>query len=177
MYRINKLLEQDQKLYHTNDLAVLWEIANRQTLYMTISRYTKKGILYRVYKGLYSVVPIHHLNPVELGRAIIHRYAYLSTESVLAEAGIISQAVHSFTFVTDLAKQVNVGDWSFRFRQMKDEYLFNPSGVNLDDNGLMATPERAVADMLYYNPKYHFDFPEIIDFDKVRAIQVEVGYA
>ncbi len=177
MYRINKLLEQDRKLYHTNDLAILWEIKNRQTLYMTISRYTEKGILYRVYKGLYSVVPIDQLNPIELGRAIIHRYAYLSTESVLAEAGIISQAVYSFTFIADLSKQIKVGNWSFRFRQMKDKYLFHPSGIILGENGLIASPERAVADMLYYNPKYHFDFPEIIDFNKVKDIQDEVGYA
>ena len=41
---------------------------------------------------------------------------------------------------------------------------------------LVATTERAVADMLYYNPKYHFDFSDSIDFEKVKHIQKEIGY-
>jgi len=40
----------------------------------------------------------------------------------------------------------------------------------------MATLERAAADMLYFNPKYHFDVRESIDFKKVETIQKEVGY-
>lgn len=176
MYRINKLLGQNQKLYHTNDLAILWGIKNRQTLYMTISRYLDRGILFHVYKGLYAVVPISDLDPIELGKAIIHRYTYLSTESVLAQAGIISQIVYDYTFVADCSKRIQVADWSFRFRQMKDEYLYHPSGISGHESGLTATPERAVADILYYNPQYHFDVPGLINFDKVRAIQEEVGY-
>jgi hypothetical protein len=40
----------------------------------------------------------------------------------------------------------------------------------------MASTERAVADMLYFNPKYHFDIPESINFDTVKSIQKEIGY-
>ncbi|RPI86474.1 MAG: hypothetical protein EHM41_08355 [Chloroflexi bacterium] len=143
---------------------------------MTISRYINKGILFPVYKGLYSTVPIDSLNPLEIGKAVIHRYTYLTTESVLSHAGIISQAIYDYTFVADISKRVSVGHWSFRFRQLKNEYLHNPLGI-LNQNGIfVATTERAVADMHYFNPKYHFDIPENIDFDKVRLIQEEVGY-
>ena len=65
---------------------------------------------------------------------------------------------------------------SFLFRKLKPEYLHNPSGI-LNQNGIfMASPERAVADMLYFNPRYHFDVANIIDFEKVKLIQKEVGY-
>jgi predicted transcriptional regulator of viral defense system len=176
MYRLSELLQLDRKLFHTNDLAILWGIGNRHNLYMTISRYLEKGVLFPVYKGLYSTVPITALDPLELGTAIIHRYTYLTTESVLSQAGIISQRVYDYTFVADRSKRVSVGQWSFRFRKLKDEYLYHPAGIVNQNGNFIASTERAVADMLYYNPKYHFDISESINFEKVRSIQEEIGY-
>lgn len=176
MYRMSELLQLDRKLYHTNDLAILWGIANKHTLYMTITRYIDKRILFPIYKGLYSTVPLASLNPLELGKAIIHRYTYLTTESILSQAGIISQRVYDYTFVANLSKRVSVGQWSFRFRKLKDDYLFNPTGVTNQNGVYVATVERAVADMLYFSPRYHFDIPESFDFDKVKTIQKEIGY-
>lgn len=176
MYRLSELLQLDRKLFHTNDLAILWGIADKHNLYMTITRYIDKGVLFPIYKGLYSTVPVSSLNPLELGQAIIHRYTYLTTESILSQAGIISQAVYDFTFVAAISKRVSVGSWNFRFRQLKVDYLYNPAGVINQDRVFIASTERAVADMLYFNPKYHFDISESIDFDKVRLIQKEIGY-
>jgi hypothetical protein len=176
MYRISELNQTNRKLFHTSDLATLWKVTNRQSLYVTIMRYVDKGILFPVYKGLYSTVPIAALNPLELAKAVIHRYTYLTTESVLAQAGIISQPIYDYTFATDKSKRVTIGQWSFRFRQLKDAYLYHPAGI-IDQEGIfVATPERAVADMLYFNPKSHFDLLEAIDFEKVKLIQREVGY-
>jgi hypothetical protein len=84
MYRIRELNQIDRKLFHTNDLAVLWGIANRHNLYMAITRYIDNRVLFPVYKGLYSTVPLSELNPLELGRSIIHRFTYLTTETVLS---------------------------------------------------------------------------------------------
>jgi len=176
MYRINELIKLDRKIYHSNDLAVIWGIRNKNTLYTGIKRYVQKGILIPIYKGLYSTVPLSQLNPLELGKAIIHRYTYLSTESVLLGAGVISQAIFVYTFVSDIPKKATVGSMSFLFRKLKDEYLYNPLGI-ININGILtATTERAVADLLYYNPRYHFDVPEIIDFERVKYIQKRVGY-
>jgi len=176
MYRINELIKQDRKIYHSNDLAILWGISNKNTLYTTIKRYVKKGILIPIYKGLYSTVPLQQLDPLELGKAIIHRYTYLSTESVLTQAGIILQATYAYTFVSSLSKRVTVGSMSFLFRQLKDEYLFHPGGIENQNGIFVASTERAVADLLYYNPSYHFDIPENIDFEKVKLLQQEIGY-
>jgi len=176
MYRISELIRIDHKIYHSNDLALLWGITNKNTLYTTIKRYIKKGVLVPIYKGLYSTVPISQLDPLELGKAIIHRYTYLTTESVLASAGVISQVTYAYTFASDLSKRVSVGPLSFLFRQLKDEYLYNPTGVENRNGVFVATLERAVADMLYFNPKYYFDVRDSIDFEKVKFIQKEVGY-
>lgn len=173
---MSELLQLDRKIFHTNDLAVLWGISNKHNLYMTITRYIDKGVLFPIYKGLYSTIPMSSLDPLELGVAIIHRYTYLTTETVLSQAGIISQRVYDYTFVADRSKRVLVGQWSFRFRKLKDDYLYHPLGIDNRNGIFIASTERAVADMLYFNPKYYFDIPENIDFDKVRSIQKEIGY-
>ncbi len=177
MYRISKLIGLNTKLFHTNDLAVIWGVENRNNLYMIISRYVKKGILHPVYKGLYSSVPISELDPLDLGVAIIHKYTYLSTETILAQEGVINQAVYDYTYVAENSKRVEVANWSFRYRKMKSEYLYNMTGINHTQGRFIASTERAVADLLYYNPRYHFDMPQMIDFDRVTVIQREVGYA
>jgi predicted transcriptional regulator of viral defense system len=176
MYRINELIKLDRKLYHSQDLAILWNISNKNTLYTTIKRYVKKGILISLYKGLYSTVPVSQLDPYELGRAIIHRYAYLSTESVLVQKGIIFQALYGYSFVSDISKKVTIGKNNYIFRQLSEKYLTNSAGIE-DHNGIyIASTERAIADMLYFNPKYHFDLNPQIDWNKVKQIQQEVGY-
>ena len=172
---MSELIQLDRKVFHTNDLAVLWGIADKHNLYVTISRYIDRGVLFPVYKGLYSTVPISSLDPLELGVAVIHRYTYHTTESVLSQAGIISQRILDYTFVADRSRRVTVGQWSFHYRKLKDEYLYHPAGIVIQKI-FMASTERAVADMLYFSPNYHFDVPESIDFDKVRSIQKEIGY-
>ncbi len=175
MYKINELLKLDRKLYHSNDLAILWGATNKNTLYTTIKRYVQKGIFIPIFKGLYATVPIAQLDPLELGQAIIHKYAYLTTESVLVRHGIITQATYQYTFVSTISKKVTVGGMTFLYRQLQSMYLNNPTGVS--SNGtFVATVERAVADMLYFNPSYHFDLSESIDWEKVKTIQKEVGY-
>lgn len=40
MYRIDKLLKANQKLFHTKDIYLLWGITNKNTLYTTIKEGT-----------------------------------------------------------------------------------------------------------------------------------------
>lgn len=163
-------------MFHTNDLALLWGMSNRDSLYTTISRYIDRGILFPVYKGLYATVPIDNLDPIELGRAVIHRFTYLSTESVLQQAGIISQVVYAYTFVAEKSRRIEIGKWSFRYRQLKAEFLYHPEGLSYQGSGFIASVERAAADLLYFNPRYHFDVPSLLDFGKVRKLQKAIGY-
>ena len=176
MYRINKLLKQNIKLFHTNDLALLWDISNRNTLYTTISRYLKKGILIQIHKGFYSTVPLDKIDPVKLALGYLHRYAYVSCETVLIKYGIIFQKENYITLVSDTNRKFSAGGHSFLVRSMKDEFLYNSFGIQNKNSVLTASLERAVADMLYFNPRYYFDNNKIINFKKVREIQREVGY-
>ena len=169
------LLKQDRKLFHTADLALLWEMPNRNSLYMAIYRMVKRGVLFPVHRGFYSVVPISTLSEISLGASFLHRYCYLSTETVLSQKGIILQAVYKTTFVSDVSKSFTIGGKQFLARIAKSSVLHNTTGIYQSDIGVLcADVDRAVADMLYFQPNYHFDNAANIDWDKVRLVQKEL---
>ncbi len=176
MYRIDVLLKQHQKLFHTNDLAVLWGVDNRNTLYTTIKRYVAKGILIPVHKGLYATIPLEQIDPTILGAAIIHTYSYVSCETVLAQAGVLFQAGTAITFVSRFSRRFTVASHEYIVRKLADRFLFHDAGIVNDHAVATATVARAVADMRYFHPAFHFDNPRAIDWKAVRTIQKEVGY-
>lgn len=176
MYKIDVLLKQNQKLFHTADLAVLWGIDNPNTLYTTIKRYVGKGILIPVQKGLYSVIPLDELDPYFLGAAAIHSYAYVSCESVLARSSVMFQAGEAITFISSVSRRFTIAGQSYLVRKMADRFLFHDAGMTRINGVLTASLPRAVADMRYFHPKAHFDNPKVIDWKAVHTIQKEVGF-
>lgn len=160
MSKINKLvtlLRSDRSIFHTQDLAILWQVTNRQTLYTTIKRYIQKGILFKITKGLYSTRPYKDINKYELGTSLIHKYCYLSLETVLFLEGVINQKVYPITYVSSVSKKIKLGDDYFIYRQMDDKKLYDPNGV-MEMNGFFkADRNRAIKDMLYFNPKFNLD--------------------
>ena len=54
---------------------------------------------------------------------------------------------------------------------MKPEYLNNKEGIVFQKEYAVASAERAVADVLYFNPKTHLDATDSINWDRVKKIQ------
>ena len=179
MTKINKLdqlLKSDQKLFHTQDLALLWDIPNRDTLYTTIKRLVKKGVLISVRKGIYSTLPLEQIDPARLGVALIHSYSYLTCEWILAREGVISQKIFPLTYVSLLSKKIKLENNFYIFRKLKPQFLFQNEGIKEEREVFVAERERAAADMLYFNPKYYFDNPDLVNWERVKFIQRKVGY-
>ena len=59
MNKAIKLLQSSKKDWTTKELQVFWKIKNKNTLYTTIKRYVKQGVLFRIKKGEYSTKPIN----------------------------------------------------------------------------------------------------------------------
>ena len=176
MDRYEILLKQDKKMLHAPDLALLWGIDNKNTLNTTLKRFVDRGILKRIHKGFYATTDIKNLNPLDLGFSYLNTFSYLSLETVLAREGVIFQDIKYITFVSSKSDTFEINGVMYKSRQLKDTYLNNTAGVIKVGNHFEATKERAVADVLYYNPKYYFDNPKAIDFDKVKLFQREIGY-
>ena len=174
--RFAKIARLVETVFHTKDLANLWQIKNQNTLYTTIKRYIKKGLLFKIYKGFYSIKPIEEINPLLLGLKSLHKFAYVSAETVLSQEGIIQQSISQITLISSQSVKFSIGDYDYYSRKLDDKYLYNTIGI-ADKNGIKtATVERAVADLLYFNPKIYFDGERLIDWRKVKKIQRKIGY-
>ncbi|MBI4235543.1 hypothetical protein HY604_04560 [Candidatus Peregrinibacteria bacterium] len=173
---ISILARQPHPVFHSGDLARLWHINNKNTLNTLLKRYTQKGHIFRIYKGLYSLLPPDKLSPLLLGIKAMHGYAYVSTETILIEEGLIMQMAYKYTLISGKSRQFNVGKYNFRSRKLDDRYLYNPTGIIENDGILKATKLRALADLLYFNPKAYIDGFRTIDLKELNALQNELGY-
>lgn len=177
MNKISILIQQNQHIFHTSDLKTLWDIQNQNTLYQTISRLIKKKILFAVYKGMYSIIPIDKLDPVEIGFRAINTFSYLSTESVLAKSGVINQSPSKITFVSSKSKSFEINNISYIVRQMRPEILNNTIGISQNNMGVFeADTTRAISDILYYQPSYNIDGINIVDRKLLKSYQSQLNY-
>ncbi|MFC1678209.1 hypothetical protein ACFLZ9_00550 [Patescibacteria group bacterium] len=174
--RFLTLQRMGEAVFHVSDLANIWEISSKNTLHTTLKRYTKQGLLSRVYRGLYSILPIDKIDPYLLGVKAMHEYCYISAETVLEQEGIIMQATNYITLINSRSKKFSIGNNNYYSRQLSDKYLFQNEGIEKKNGINIATTERAVADLLYFNPRAYFDAAKKINWKEVKRIQKKIGY-
>src|SRR3989338_4494500 len=95
--KIKQIISSGEVVFRDTDLAVVWGITNKNTLYTTIKRYAKQRLLERVRQGIYSIKNIDTLNPDAIGAKILHEYCYVSAETILERAGILKQKITNIT--------------------------------------------------------------------------------
>jgi predicted transcriptional regulator of viral defense system len=174
--RFRDLAMLGEDVFHVRDLANLWEIRDKNTLHTTLKRYTQMGLLYRIYRGFYSLRPVEDIDPWVLGIKAIHDYAYIGAESILFNEGIINQPPSYVTVISGQSKKYSIGSNNYYSRKMNEIYLYNPDGL-LKKKGIMVSAvSRAVVDMLYFNPKYYFDNDKLINWSEVKRLQKSLGY-
>ena len=169
--RFLKIAKLNESIFQIDDLARIWGIKNRDSLRVTLKRYVDSALLYRIYRGLYSLKKPDELEPLILGTKAINNYCYLSGETILARHGVIFQKTNYYTFIGSKTKRFKIVDNQYYCRQLKDSFLYNDTGVEKGDPINTASLERAVADILHFNPRYHFDNTKAIDQAKLRKIQ------
>ncbi len=174
--RFSRLARSQEQLFSSGDLGRIWKIKDKNLLNTTLKRYYQAGLLSRVFRGIYSLVPITELNPVALGLKIIRNYAYLGAETVLAQNGFIQQRINYISLIGLKSRRFRAGGHDYYCRQLKDIFLFNDTGI-INDHGLkISSSERAIADLLYFNPNFYFDNQARINWSQVKKIQKALGY-
>lgn len=175
--RFADLARLGEVLFHTDDLANLWHITNKNTLHTTVKRYVEQGLIFRIYKGFYSIKPISEIDPLLLGMKAMHEFAYVSTETILVEEGIIQQQLPSITMISSKIKRFSIVGHNYYSRKLLDGFLYQQNGVIVDNAGIRkATLSRATADLLYFNPHAYFDASRLIPWKDVHAMQKKLGY-
>ena len=168
--RMMILARSGMPLWHANEIGIAWNISNQNTLRTTLKRYNANKLLFRLHRGFYSTIPIEKIDPWLLGVRSLRTYSYISVETILFKAGIINQPPEVITLISSVSKRFSIAGRSFLVRKMRDENLYNKIGIIKKNDINIATPERAVADILYYNPQKTFDAPNLINWKKVKKI-------
>ncbi len=169
-------MQSGKEIFTTNDLALLWDISNRQTLIRTIWRYVDKKTLFRISKGLYSTMPIEKLDKYKLGCAVGGAFSYISGETILEKNGILMQETKKITLFGKKEKTITIANTTFLCRYLNTKFLLNRTSIE-DYNGYaLATVERAVADLRYINPRFFVDNELSFAKTKVDKLSKDIGY-
>ena len=122
-------------------------------------RWTSQGLLIRLRQGYYTFPEYLSKSDYSFYFANrIYRPSYVSLHSALAFYGMIPEAVTQITSITSLktASFTNPAG-TFTYRSVSEDlmfgYLIRP--ISDSHNVLLATPEKALTDLLYLHPFYN----------------------
>lgn len=134
----------DKPFYNIQDLEKITGL-KKESLYVALNRWQKSGVLERIGKGLY-VIP-ETVVKIERIAAQLYIPNYLSFESALSRYGILNLVPYAITFATSRkTKKITILNRLVEYRQIKKELFF---GFEMEDGIYIASPEKAMLDMLY----------------------------
>jgi len=135
------------------------ELGDYKNPRVKVNTLLKKSEIIRVKKGLYIFGPEYSRAPYskETLANLIYGPSYISLEYALSFYGLIPERVETVTSITNKRKKIfhtPVGIFSYRY--INPSYY--PDGITLLEQDefhsiLIATKEKALADMLYFSEK------------------------
>lgn len=148
MKTLQKLLDSETPFFTTQILAGLWDVdpASAKTM---ASRLSKKGILLRLRRGLYTLNKTK-VFPFELANAL-YQPSYISLESALNYWGVLVQAPQVVLSVANRSKRLRAQNTEFIYRRIPKKCL--EVGWQKEKNFVIATPEKALLDLYYLASK------------------------
>lgn len=163
MNSVSKLLLTNLTVFSIVDLALIWNVHEKNSLNRKIFYYLYKGSLIRVRRGLFYLKD-KLFNDFELANKYLTP-SYISFDTVRQRAGLNFQYDSTIYLASNISKKVEVFGKTFVYRKIKDEILYNSVGIINCNNYSMASPERALLDTMYLNKKFYFDNLDQVNFD------------
>lgn len=155
MTKFEKLLVTEQKVFTTNDLAILWQMPDRKQLWSLIRYYLRKKKLQRIYSGTYAIDD--NFSNLELA-VNLFAPAYVSYLTALGIHGINWQLQAQTHVMAAVSKTITLQNkMTVVAHQVKNYILLNSLGLEKHVGYYLASPERAICDTLYLHPGFVFD--------------------
>lgn len=163
---ILEIYKDKRTVFRLSDIAMLFPQEKIRYMSDRLGYYVQTGRLLNPRKGIYAKPDY---NPPELAN-LLYAPSYISLEYVLQRAGIIFQYDSRYTCVSYISRTLEVDGRTYVYRRIKEEIIMNTTGVRNQDNINIATPERALLDMLYLNKDYYFDNLNLIDKQLISGV-------
>lgn len=161
------ILKSNNTVFSFKEILLASGESNPALLRRRIYSYIKNGQLYSIRRGLYA--KDKNYNKLELATKIFIP-AYVSFETVLAEAGVTFQHYSQIFVASYQTKEIDCDGQIFSFKKLKTNVLNNNSGIENKGFYSIASKERAFLDIVYLNKDYHFDNLSPLAWDKVFSI-------
>ena len=134
-----------KKVFTSADLQKILQTKSDTYSYVVAGKLVKEGVLERVSKGYY-ILTSNRPSDFEIANAL-YRPSYVSLDSALNYYGILVQSPQQITSVTTKrVTSIKNGGKTFSFFQITPKYF---SDYQIVDNFLIATPEKALVDMMF----------------------------
>ncbi|MFA4839898.1 MAG: hypothetical protein WC703_10540 [Candidatus Neomarinimicrobiota bacterium] len=142
-----KSFREINKLYYTNaDVVKITELTP-SSVNVLLNRLVKQKELIRLTTNCY-ILPERNSDIPLIANQLVFP-SYLSFESALSLAGVLSQIPYTLTFATILkTKHIRLGDRKIEYRQIQSN-LFQDY-VQRSDGLWIAEPEKALFDLIYF---------------------------
>jgi len=164
---IFELYKDKRTVFTFPEIAMLINEPNASKLKQRLNYYVRTKKLKNPRRGIYT----KENYSVEEMACKVFKPAYISLEYVLQKAGIIFQYYTQVTNISYLSRTININGHLFEYRKIKNDILYNTTGIEIRDNGIsIASPERAFLDILYLKKEFSFDSIESLNKKFVFSI-------
>lgn len=153
-------------VFTMTQIRMLYPQIEATALALRMNRYVHLGRLLNVRKGVYAKP---NYDPLELA-CCLYTPSYVSGEYVLQRAGVTFQYDSAITMISYLGRVVEGNNYRIAYRRIKGEIMINQQGLIQKGNITMATPERALLDMMYLNKNYYVDNTHILNKEALMEI-------
>lgn len=166
--KLLKLSNSGKTVFTTGDLMLIWEIENKHSLWVDISRALKKGYLRHIRRGLYSLDGLE-IDTLELAGKL-KKSSYISFETVLLKNGVINQWYDTYFSASNRKTEIENDYGKFNYRKLSERILNNRLGVMNKGAYFIASTERAICDYFYKVGFQQLDDLDEIDQDRLIEI-------
>lgn len=154
-----------------------------------LSRWTRDGSVVQLRRGLYSLGARYRMmdpHPFEVSNALVAG-SYVSLETVLADLGLIPEAVFSTTAVTTGRQGLRETPFgAFVYQHIRPDLFwgYEPRTLTGGRTAFVATPEKALLDMAYlrtrsddpaFAPGLRLQRLETLDLDRLTSFAERFG--
>lgn len=154
MSKIEKIYQSGKTVFTIHDLRIIWDVQNPDALKASVKYFVDKGVLQRLKKGVYALPGKY--DKFELASKLISP-SYISLETVLQKNGIIFQFSSAITSVAAYGRTITIHGQEYGYHSMKKNVFVNPLGILSEKYYMIASPERAICDFIYFYGLSHFD--------------------
>ncbi len=173
---LHKLFNIEKPVFNAADIANVLSISIKSAQ-VTASRYVSRGLLIRLKRDLF-ILPQRLQNATEEEifyiANLLQTPSYISLTTALSFYELTTQQTPNFieSIASKRTTMIEGKNFQFNYSIVKDEFYF---GFERRENYFIATPEKAMADMIYLSSQgnYNADF-EAVDFNGFNKSEIEM---